>query len=268
MSEAFVYIGSPPKAGSGFAGAPVASSRAEVSALLARPERQRPGILVVSEPAGWRWLIDSLAAQRPQRRMRGRILALASLDNGWAVGSVLVSRFERFVRRPPVILPIAELAEVLKQPHRGDLCIGGAVDQTLGLAVFVRGNLDVVQVPLTRFEPSGDGTEPNFGAFKIIDHGQTLRFGDYEASFDAVLYEVDDTYRRRLQSARRAEEQTFGAALRRLRLQRRVGRDGFPGISSKTIARIERGEVERPHAETLQKIAERLGVSADEIESY
>lgn len=268
MNEAFVYIGSRPKARSGFAGAHVVSSGAELSALFAGPKARQPRILVVSEPAGWRWLIDTLATQQPKRRWRGRVLGLASLDSGWAIASVLVSRFERFVRRPPVLLPLAELAEVLRQPHRGDLCIGGAVDQMLGMAVLVRGNLDVMQVPLTMFKPSGDGTEPDFSAFKIGDHGQTLRFGAYEASFDAVLYELDGEYRRRLRHQRRVEDQTFGAALRRLRIQRGVGRDEFAGVASKTIARIERGEVEKPHAETLQKIADRLGVSVDEIDDY
>jgi transcriptional regulator with XRE-family HTH domain len=34
------------------------------------------------------------------------------------------------------------------------------------------------------------------------------------------------------------------------------------------IARIERGEVEEPHDETLAIIAKRLGVKADQIKTY
>lgn len=52
------------------------------------------------------------------------------------------------------------------------------------------------------------------------------------------------------------------------RLQRRLKRSDFPGISSKTIARLERGDVDRPHGRTLESIARRLGVAADQIESY
>lgn len=268
MTEAFVYIGTrPTKAWTGFEGARIASSKAEVSELLSRPEDRRLNIFVVLEQVGWRWLVDTLA-QRPLHRRRGRVLGLANLGSSWAVASVLVTSFERYVRRPPVMLPMDELVEVLKQPHRGDLCIGGSVDQTLGMVVLVRGNLDVLPVPLSVFKPSGDGIKPDFSAFEVIDYGHTLRFGDYEASLDAVLYELDGQYRRRLREQRHAEERTFGAALRRLRIQRGVGRDEFPGISSKTIARIERGEVERPHAETLEKIAERLEVHATEIEDY
>jgi transcriptional regulator with XRE-family HTH domain len=51
-------------------------------------------------------------------------------------------------------------------------------------------------------------------------------------------------------------------------LQRQLKRSDFPGIASKTIARIERSEVEKPHGRTLETIAKRLGVSADRIESY
>jgi transcriptional regulator with XRE-family HTH domain len=47
-----------------------------------------------------------------------------------------------------------------------------------------------------------------------------------------------------------------------------VPRDGFPGISSKEIGRIERGEIVRPHAATLRVIADTLGVEPVEIETF
>ena len=77
--------------------------------------------------------------------------------------------------------------------------------------------------------------------------------------------------RRIVRSSRRSVEATdqgFGASLRRLRLQRQLKRSDFPGIASKTVARIERHEVEKPHGKTIETIAKRLGVSADEIENY
>jgi transcriptional regulator with XRE-family HTH domain len=57
-------------------------------------------------------------------------------------------------------------------------------------------------------------------------------------------------------------------ALRRLRIQRGLRRGGFAGISAKEIARIERGEVAKPHADTLARLAQRLGVKAEEIDTY
>ncbi len=265
----FVYIGARPrKAWAGFPWASVASSRSKVSAVLDDLDGRKRSYLVVSEQAGWGWLLDSLAAHGPRRRWQSRILGLADTGDAWAVESVLDTRFERCVRRAPVMLPVEALAEVLKQPNRGDLCIGGSVDHAHRMVVLVRGNLDVLPVRTSAFEPSGDGTTPDFDDFEVIDYGQTLRFGAYEASVDAVLYEVDPDYRRRLHKQRRADEQSFGASLRRLRLQKGLSRDDFPGVSAKAIARIERGEVEKPHARTLRTIAERLGVSVDAIESY
>jgi len=73
-------------------------------------------------------------------------------------------------------------------------------------------------------------------------------------------------YRRRLKRQRQQGEKTFGAAMMRLRKQRRLKRNDFPPVSSKEIARIERDEVGKPHARTLGVIAGRLGVRPEEIE--
>lgn len=268
MTE-FVYIGARPrKAWADFHWASIASSKSKVSDLLDELAGRKMAFLIVSEQAGWGWLLDTLASHRPRRRWQSRVLGLADIEHGWAVESVLNTRFERCVRRPPVLLPMEALVEVLKQPNRSDLCIGGSVDLEHRMVVLVRGNLDVLPVPTPLFTASGDGTTPDFDDFEVTDYGQTLRFGNYEASFDALLYEVDDDYRRRLHKQRRAEDQTFGASLRRLRLQKGLSRDDFPGLSAKAIARIERGEVDKPHTETLLKIAQRLGGSVEDIRSY
>lgn len=61
---------------------------------------------------------------------------------------------------------------------------------------------------------------------------------------------------------------TFGGALRRLRLQKRLRQGDFPGLTAKEIARIERGEVKKPRPHTLATIAKYLGVSVEEISTY
>ena len=53
-----------------------------------------------------------------------------------------------------------------------------------------------------------------------------------------------------------------------LRVQKGLGRGDFPGITEKEVARLERGEVKKPHAGTLEALAERLGVAPDEIATY
>lgn len=104
--------------------------------------------------------------------------------------------------------------------------------------------------------------------FAPTDYGNTIRLGAYEASADGILYEFDPEYRRRAKQRELHQDESFGAALRRLRLARGLSRDDFPGISGRTIARIERGEVERPREGTLHQIAQRLGVAPEEISTY
>ena len=167
------------------------------------------------------------------------------------------------------VLPSEELVDVLLGPREEarDLFIGGSVDVMSETITLTRGNLETVVVPLSMFRPSGKAcTDPSDLA--IEDYGHTLRLGEYEAAADAILYEVDPDFRKRLNAKRRQEDRTFGASLRRLRLQRHLARADFPGLSAKTIARIERGDTGKPHGKTLAILAKTLGVNPDEIESY
>lgn len=162
-----------------------------------------------------------------------------------------------------------ELAEALQADARADLFIGGSVDRATETITLWRGNLDTLTVPFSAFEESGDGLRPDFGKFTLIDYGQTIRLGKYEAAADAVRYEFDPDYRRRVKKERLESEQSFGGSLRRLRKQRGLSREDFaPAINAKTVARIEQGKVSRIQPKTLSALAERLGVSPEEIESF
>ena len=167
-------------------------------------------------------------------------------------------------------LPPNELCEVLQaeEETRRTLAIGGAIDEASRQIVLVLGDLELVRVPLGILKPSGDGTKPDFSRFEIRDFGHSVAFGEYEAAVDALLYEVDSNYRKRLKVLRSATDRAFGSCLRRLRLQRGLSRSDFGSISGKTIARIERGETAKPHGHTLQQLAETLGVAAAEIEEF
>jgi len=165
-------------------------------------------------------------------------------------------------------LPLAELAEVLADERRGDLFIGGYADPQNETLTLVRGDLRRLSVPVSLFRPSGTGEKADAFRLRLTDGGNTVRLGDYEAAADAILYEADPDYRRRLFARRRAEDKTFGACLRRLRLLRGLRQADFGDVTAKTIARIERGETEAPHGQTLKAIAACLGVEPDEITDY
>jgi hypothetical protein len=165
-------------------------------------------------------------------------------------------------------LPKDELVEALLRDDAADRFVGGSVDARAKALTLLRGNIEAVVAPLSIFAKSGDGTVPDFARLRLTDYGRTVALGAYEASADAILYELDPEYRRRLKKQRRQSERTFGAALTRLRKQRRLRRSDFAPVSPKEIARIERNEVARPHAKTLAVIADRLGVRPEEIASY
>jgi hypothetical protein len=164
-------------------------------------------------------------------------------------------------------LPVEELMTVVSGKDASDRFIGGAPDQQGETLALVRGNRATLVVPFSYFTESGDGTKPDFCKLSFADYGLTVALGAYEASSDGILYEFDAAYRQKLNKERRQNERTFGAALRRLRLQRGLKQGDFAPLTAKTIARIERSQVEKPHGKTLQTIAQRLGVHADQIES-
>jgi DNA-binding Xre family transcriptional regulator len=166
-------------------------------------------------------------------------------------------------------IPAEELAEVLDSENRANLFIGGFVNEATDTITFWRGTLQPLTVPFSAFGKSGDGTAPDFDSFSVIDCGQTVKFGDYEAAVDAILYEFDPEYRRATSKKRLQEDRSFGAALRRLRKQRGLRREDFePDLSAKTVARIEQGKVARIQKKTLHSLARHLAVDPQEIASF
>ena len=166
-------------------------------------------------------------------------------------------------------LPPHELAEALTAPadKARDLFIGGLVDDWSQTLALVRGDFRPLAVPFSLF-PRSRAAKPDFSRFAIGDYGQTLRFGGCEAAADFVLYALDPDFRRRSNARRVQFDKGFGPSLRRLRTLRKLGRDAFDGLAPKTIARIETGQVKRPHGKTLRLICETLGIEADQIETY
>lgn len=162
----------------------------------------------------------------------------------------------------------AELIEAIKADNREDVFIGGTVDGADEVVIFYRGNLSRMAVPFSWFIRPRETDRPDFSTLGLADHGQTVRLGRFEASADAILYAFDAGYRKRAKQRQLELDDSFGAALRRLRLLKGMSRRDFAPLSAKSIARIERGEVARPRARTLGRIAKKLAVEPDAIETY
>ena len=197
-----------------------------------------------------------------------RLLALDHVDAG---RRQLMRTYFREVISPDDglrLLPTTELFEVLNSPNRADLVIGAAVATGDSAVVLIRGNLERLVVPLHWFRPRPTGPRPDTNRFSIADHGQTIRLGEYEAATDALLYEFDEQYRKRARKRRLESDNSLGGAVRRLRLQKELRQADFPGVTAKEIARIERGEITKPHRRTLTTIAARLGVPVEQLGTY
>lgn len=83
-----------------------------------------------------------------------------------------------------------ELVEVLAADNKSELLIAGWVDQERHKVHLIKANLEKFAVPFAVFPPSGRAIA-NFEDFEIIDYGQTVRLGEYEAAVDAILEEQD-----------------------------------------------------------------------------
>lgn len=234
-----------------------------VCAQLERPRRHHIWVALHEESAHW---LGRALASLGSATTDAPLLLFCPVT--CELLSALYSGFKVVVAGAQAALAPDELRGVLRTAHPGDYCVAAAFHAAEDHVVLWRGDFTSVVLALEplRAEKAGSPVEPE--RLAILDHGQTIALGAYELSVDALLYERDPKYRRRANARRLDRDDSLGGCLRRLRLLRRVPRDGFQGLSEKTIARIERGEVTRPHERTLNRIANRLGVNPDEILSY
>ena len=167
------------------------------------------------------------------------------------------------------LLPLEEIAEIFASPESEDYFIGGIVDKENDSVILYRGNIEPITLPLSWFKAGPNSPQPDPGDFEVIDFGQTIRLGNFEAGTDAILYEFDPLFRRRDKERRIDTDDSFGGALRRLRLQKGLKQSDFsPNISTKEVGRIERGEVTTVQKRTRESLAQYLGVAPEEIETY
>jgi DNA-binding Xre family transcriptional regulator len=269
LSKVFVFEQDHSKSSESFKKihASVLRSEGDLEKLLSSPGAGSTLITPLFEEAG-RSLVHVCLTLSPGTGKSMTGLALLALGFPSHPPLTLLKRVFSRVAFPKAVLRNDELLEALAAPNRDELIVGGTIQPDLGVMQLYRGDLEEIDVPLEWFSPSADGVTPDFQQFSIADYGHGVRLGEYEASTDAILYEFDPQYRKRIKERRRQEDKSFGACLRRLRIQRGLKQSDFSEVSAKEIGRIERGEVERVHVETVRALAKQLRVKPDEIEDY
>ncbi len=244
------------------------SARSRLPEMSARTAKD--SLWVVLEASAFRALLPQILRRRQGRPSPlGTLLLLRHVrSEGLAALSALFGHVIAQGTGAYKFLPQEELLGALGSEHPDELFIAASFDPQTRLLALIRGNGAPVVFLLDRLPPSGTGTRPDPKRLGLADYGHTLVLGDYEAAADAILYEEDPAFRRRLHARRRQTEKTFGASLRRLRKQRGLRQGDFPPLTSKEIARIERGEVTKPRASTLRILGKHLGVQSEMIGTY
>lgn len=200
----------------------------------------------------------------PVRRRRERLLLLSK-----TIGAATLDNVERIFDAVVVVEPSPSLVDILRADNRDELFIAGGYDPLSQQVLLHRGDLSTLVIPLVWFASTASGPAPDPYRLRIVNHGQTVALGDYQASADAILYEHDVAYRARAKKRALDRDRSFGGSLKRLRLQKGLDRRGFePELSAKTIARIERNEVAKPRGRTLSLLAKKLAVKPKDIASY
>ena len=242
-------------------GANVLASKAAVAEAVNRRPPSNSLWIALHEVSA-HWLAYALANSSVP--LRGRFLAMKEVPPELA--TLFSDTFDKIALKPHSLLPVTEILTIFLRNDRDEFCIGGTIDQSAQAIICIRGDFSVISAPLSFFEKS-PGEVPDFNDFQVIDHGRTLRFGKYQATFSALLYERDSRYRRRLNRMREQSDRSFSASMRRLRKQRGLKLSDF-GTLEKTVARIERGEVKHPRKKTLKSIAKLLRVAPEQLAEY
>jgi hypothetical protein len=93
---------------------------------------------------------------------------------------------------PPEQLKVINGAE---EVEKRKLFVAGYADFDLKQLILFRGNGTSVIAPFSIFKPSGTGLAPDFTNLEIIDWGQTVKLGEYEASTTGILYDLDPAFK-------------------------------------------------------------------------
>ncbi|MCK6481052.1 MAG: helix-turn-helix domain-containing protein [Planctomycetes bacterium] len=226
--------------------------------------RLRDSVFVVSGGRAPGWMASAAAgpdAGPPRGRLLLRGRAAPSLV------SALSGRFLRVIADPDAVLEGEDLLAALTSDHPEDLCVAAGLLPGGEELVLWRGDFRPLFVTLREFRGPAAGV-PDPRRIRLLDCGQTVALGRFQAAFSALLYEKDPDYRRRARRRARDEDRSYGGSIRRLRLQRGRTRGEIPGVASRTVARIEKGFVRRPHRATLAALAAALGVAVEELGTF
>jgi hypothetical protein len=217
----------------------VALPRGLLQHLRGKPKRS---IIVLGEQAGddgLRRLLETAIAVRSWYRDLLIVLPAATPP---ALAPVRVIFDAVITGTEYGLLGESDLVKVLRAPDAADRAIGAAYSATTGLLALVSGDGQQLVVPSTAIGPEQGA--PDLVAVKVCDDGRVITFGQrYRLPFDQFRRDHDPEYRAMVRHEELADDQTFGARLRRARVDAGLGQGKIGGLTARSIRRIEAGDV-------------------------
>lgn len=124
--------------------------------------------------------------------------------------------------------------------------------------------LQTWEIPFQQLPILAKLSPENRAEFKIDEDGSYLYWpsGDIHLDMEALRAIVDPEWQTHLQVERAIYDQKFGEAVAAVRKAHHLKQTDIPGISSRQIRRIEKGD--RPKLETLRKLSQAHGLTVNE----
>lgn len=121
--------------------------------------------------------------------------------------------------------------------------------------------LQLLEVPARALPDLRRVREEDLAEFEVDPDGSFLHWpaADVHLGLDSIRAAIDPDHRDGLRVERLAYDEAFGAAIRRVRERAGLRQADIPGVSTKQVGRIERGEV-RPRLATLRLLAAAHGL--------
>ena len=147
----------------------------------------------------------------------------------------------------------------------------GTPEQLIAKATVIEESLLVTdcalqtwEIPFQQLPILAKLSPENRAEFEIDEDGSYLYWpsGDIHLDMEALRATVDPEWQTRLQVERAIYDQNFGEAVAAVRKAHHLKQTDIPGISSRQIRRIEKGD--RPKLETLRKLSQAHGLTVNE----
>jgi hypothetical protein len=230
--------------------------------------KPRWSIIVVGEQAGDAGLHRLMEAALAERNWYRDLLIVYPAITPQAAAPVRVVFGAVVTTVEYSLLDERDLVGVLRAPDAADRAISVAYSAATGLLALLAGDGKRLVVPASAIVTDPEQGVPDLEAIMVGEGGKEITFGPrYSVPFDRIRRDHDPDYRAMLRREELADDQRFGARLRRARVAAGLGQGDIRGLTARSLRRIEAGVVEEAAIRkgTRKRIERALKLSFEQI---